>query len=82
MIHSLKTEAKYFEDVISDNKPFEVRENDRDFMVGDFLALNELKEDAMNGYTGRCCLAKITYVLTDKRLSRKDMLYLGLGRAA
>ena len=42
MIHQLKTEHNFFEDVISGKKTFEVRKNDRDFMVGDFLALKEL----------------------------------------
>lgn len=42
MIHQLKCEAKYFEDVCSGNKTFEVRKNDRGFHVGDYLALNEL----------------------------------------
>lgn len=42
MIHQLKCDSKFFEDVASGKKTFEVRKNDRDFFVGDFLALNEL----------------------------------------
>lgn len=72
MIHQLKTEHNFFEDVISGKKTFEVRKNDRDFMVGDFLELNELTPHQCNALgehkeTGRCCLVEVTYVLTDKR---------------
>lgn len=42
MIHQLKCEAKYFEELCFGTKTFEVRKNDRDFHVGDYLALNEL----------------------------------------
>lgn len=41
MIHQLKCEAKYFEEICSGQKTFEVRKNDRNFHVGDYLALNE-----------------------------------------
>ena len=57
MIHQLKILPKFFEKVISGEKTFEVRENDRNFKVGDYLALNEF---ANGDYTGRpskeaCC---------------------------
>ena len=42
MIHELKTEQKYFKEVVAGRKTFEMRVNDRDFNVGDFLALNEI----------------------------------------
>lgn len=48
MIHQLKCDSKFFEDVASRKKTFEVRKNDRDFNVGDFLALNELTPHACN----------------------------------
>lgn len=51
MIHALKTEPQFFEAVIDGSKTFEVRKNDRDFRVGDYLALNEL-DDTREGYTG------------------------------
>lgn len=37
MIHQLKCDSKFFEDVASGKKTFEVRKNDRDFFVGDFF---------------------------------------------
>jgi hypothetical protein len=39
-IHRLKTCAPYFEDVNSGRKTFEVRRNDRDYRVGDYLVLD------------------------------------------
>ena len=59
MIHELKIFPKYFKDVVSGKKGFEIRENDRDFRVGDFLALNEW--DGL--YTGNCCLVEVVYIL-------------------
>lgn len=83
MIHQLKTEAQYFDDVTSGRKPFEVRLNDRDFMAGDYLALNELTLHKVNDRgdhkeTGRCCLVEITYVLTDARFVRDGYAILGI----
>lgn len=60
MIHALKTLPEYFEAVRKGDKTFELRENDRDFRVGDYLALNEWDGEK---YTGRALLAKITYML-------------------
>lgn len=66
MIHQLKIESAFFEDVISGKKTFEIRKNDRDFMVGDFLALNELTAHKCNAKgehleTGRCCYDCLPY---------------------
>lgn len=38
-IHELKLDTKYFDDVASGKKTFEIRKNDRQFQVGDVLAL-------------------------------------------
>lgn len=60
MIHELKILPEYFNDVISGNKTFEIRRNDRNFLVGDYIALNEFVKKS--GYTGRSALYRITYV--------------------
>lgn len=62
MIHQIKCEHKFFEDVIRGNKPFEVRKDDRNYQVGDYLAMNELTEDK-TGYTRRSAMFVIDYVL-------------------
>lgn len=60
MIHELKTAPKYFSAVRIGEKRFELRENDRDFHAGDYLALNEWDGKQ---YTGRTELVKVTYML-------------------
>ena len=60
MIHALKIRPKYFDAVRSEVKTFELRKNDRDFRVGDFLALNEWDDDH---YTGRTELREVRYML-------------------
>ncbi|EEJ42664.1 DUF3850 domain-containing protein [Leuconostoc mesenteroides] len=43
-IHELKLDTFYFYDVKSGLKTFEIRKNDRDYQVGDVLALSAFKE--------------------------------------
>lgn len=64
MIHALKTLKPYFDALTQGVKTYEVRKNDRDFNVGDFLALNEIAEIEKK-YTGRCCMVAVTHILTD-----------------
>lgn len=76
MIHALKIEQQFFEAVIDKEKTFEVRKNDRNFKVGDYLALNEVN-DTSKGYTGRALLLKVTYVLKDERFCKEGFAILG-----
>ena len=78
MIHQLKIESKYFEDIASGKKTFEVRNNDRNFIVGDFLALNELNKTGEHKETGRCCLVFVTYILDDPAYCKEGYVVLGL----
>lgn len=39
--HDLKTWPKYYEQVVSGLKPFELRKNDRNYQPGDYLILRE-----------------------------------------
>ncbi|QIW50765.1 DUF3850 domain-containing protein [Lactococcus raffinolactis] len=55
--HELKLDTKYFDDVKSGKKDFEIRKNDRDFEVGDILELKKYKS-YKNG-------KKPHYVMTD-----------------
>ena len=66
MIHALKITPCFFENVIKGTKKFEYRKNDRDFRVGDYIALNEYKEDS--GYTGRSALFCITHIAVKEQL--------------
>lgn len=63
MIHALKTLPEYFDAVIRGRKTFEIRLNDRDFHVGDYLALNEFYP--VHGYTGKSCMVQVDYILNN-----------------
>lgn len=52
MVHELKIEPDFFKDVLSGDKTFEIRENDRNFRIGDYLALNEI-DDGVNWISDR-----------------------------
>lgn len=83
MIHQLKQASIYFEDVISGKKPFEVRKNDRNFKVGDYLALNELTPHECNEKgehleTGRSALFRVTYILDNPEYCKEGFVVLGI----
>ena len=56
----LKICPKYYRDIESNGKRFEVRFNDRDFKVGDILYLCEW---AGGEYTGRKIICEVKYIL-------------------
>lgn len=60
--HDLKTWPIYFRALEAGLKTFEMRVNDRNFALGDFLHLREYEPTA-NRYTDRTLMFKITYVL-------------------
>lgn len=62
VIHEIKILPKYYDMVISNIKHFELRKDDRDYEVGDFLVLKEYDGSV---YTGRETEVKIEYILRD-----------------
>lgn len=58
-IHHLKILPEYFEAVVSGDKCFEIRKNDRRYEVGDILRRNEYEDGK---YTGNFHVAEITYI--------------------
>lgn len=76
MVHELKTLPEYFNAAQKREKNFEVRKDDRPFEIGDFLALNEWSEDL--GYTGRCMLFEITYILDKPDYCKNGYVILSL----
>lgn len=72
MIHALIIKSPFFEDLITCRKTFELRENDRDFQVGDFLALNEI--DSHGDVTGRSALVYVTYILRDSDFLKENFV--------
>ena len=79
MIHSKKCEPEYFDSITKGLKLFEVRKEDKAccFLVGDFLALNEIEKPG-GSETGKCCLVEITYVLRDPRFVKEGFCILGI----
>lgn len=69
MIHELKTVAPYFQQVLDGVKTFDIRKNDRNFKVGDYLWLREYDQETKT-YTGQHLHCIVTYLLCD---------YAGLG---
>ena len=72
MIHELKIKPAYFNVVHNGDKSFEVRKKDRNYKVGDYLALNEYN----GGYTGRTALVKVKYILDIMGIERCDIVKL------
>ena len=75
-LHELKIYPKYFEDVLSGKKNFELRKNDRNFHVGDNILLKEWDNIK---YSGRSIYAEITYMLDDSFIGlEKGYVILGI----
>ena len=59
--HNLKTVPPYFQQVQDGKKKFELRKNDRDYAVGDYLKLEEFD----GKLTGRTHVTVVLYLLKD-----------------
>ena len=78
MTHELKTIAPYFGDVVLGKKTFEVRKNDRNFQVGDFLHLRE-RDEGEHKYTGQEAFRSIVYILKGEFFGiHKDFCIMGI----
>lgn len=62
IIHELKIIPKYYNAVQCGIKNFELRKDDRDYQVGDWLILREWKDGE---YTGKVTGREIQYILRD-----------------
>ena len=63
--HVLKVWPRFFDSLVNNNKPFEIRKNDRDFDVGDILILCQTDVNAASPsacLTGRKVVREITYI--------------------
>lgn len=77
MIHELKLLPKYFADVLSGKKTFEIRKYDRPFSEGDLLALNEYDADNKY-YTGNSCLVYVDYILDDADYCKEGYVVMSI----
>lgn len=61
--HELKCRTEYFQRVVSGQKTFEIRKNDRDYQVGDVLVLKEIGPEGYPDHGAyEVCRAKIVYM--------------------
>lgn len=73
-IHNLKINPNHFWDIVTGDKTFEVRRNDRNFKTGDILCLEEFDD---KGYTGKFVHTKVIYILDDPAYVKKDYVIMG-----
>lgn len=71
-LHELKIKQKYFEDILSGKKTFEIRKNDRDFQEGDLLCFKivdnkpeSIRECFLSALSYPFYVYRVTYVLKD-----------------
>jgi hypothetical protein len=69
VVHELKSDPKAFIDIYSDNKYVEIRLDDREYEVHDYILLRQTKYDAEDmerdcqlEYTGRTLLLRIIHI--------------------
>jgi len=62
--HKIKTEIEYYQKVVSGEKTWELRFNDRNYETGDQLILEEYDKDKKQ-YTGFSTSRIVTYMLKD-----------------
>lgn len=74
--HILKTQQPFFDALKKGHKKFEIRKNDRDFRVGDYLQLQEY--DKEKGYSGEFLNFKISYILDDETFLQKGYVCMSL----
>lgn len=73
--HSLKLDAKYYDLVALRIKTFEVRPNDRNYGVGDWLVMHEWTGTE---YTGRWLVRCVEYILPLGELGMKGWVVMGI----
>ncbi len=80
--HQLKTWPQFFDDIEADLKPFEIRNNDRDFKVGDTLILRRF-DPLTKKYTGKHLVREIGYITSVDDWSdiRTNLVVLGLKKS-
>lgn len=76
-VHELKTLPEYFQPVIEGKKTFEVRRNDRDFKVGDYLNLKEYHPKTLE-YTGCNLHVEVTYILNGYPFTSERYVIMGI----
>ena len=78
MIHKIKSWPRFFQDVKSGVKTFEIRVNDRGYAVGDTLVLREWDPET-GEYTGNKFYTIVRYLLElDEMFGTKNLVAMGI----
>ena len=81
MLHELDIHPKYFKAIIEERKTHEIRKNDRNFKVGDFLYLREWNPKTQR-YTGKYRWVLVKYVdklnMTDYSIFESDYVAMSI----
>ena len=72
--HELKIKSEYFMDIAKGAKKAEIRYNDRNYKVGDFLVLYEIDENGV--FTGNKCIVTVTHVLNNNQFLQTGYVML------
>ncbi len=75
-IHEIKCLPKYFEETAKGTKGFEIRKNDRDYQVGDLLAMNEYDGQK---YTGRAMFLRVDFMMNPNDVMTCGSGYVVMG---
>jgi len=75
--HDLKCWTEYFNPVWNGVKLFEIRKNDRNYKVGDYLRLKDYNPTTEK-YMGRELLCKVTYLLDNKAFLAEGYVAMSL----
>ena len=76
MIHNIKITPEHFQQKVDGVKPFEVRINDRNYNVGDYLVEQEF-DPIENKYTGNFVTEEILCILDDETYCRSGYVIMG-----
>jgi len=72
-IHFLRTHQDVYIEMMTGKKTFDIRKNDRNFSVGDYLYLRETRElvtEGLDEYTGNEMLVSVSFLLSGKQAER------------
>lgn len=73
--HTLKIYPEFFKHILSGEKNFELRYDDRGYRAGDILHLKEWRNNG--GYTGNEIKVEVTYILSGIGL-QKNWVVMGI----
>ena len=77
MVHELKIYPEYLKEVLSGDKTFEVRKNDRPYTIGDTIHFREFNKES-NEYGAIEADYIISYILCDGEYVKDGFVVLGI----